>query len=314
MWYQADSRIINARVIENFDYGIIFSHRYLDPIMPSKQTIKRDFIIERKRSFDVVGIEHYSFKHDIWNNGHSPRRFNGMTLDLEFDPWNEYDPNAIAVKLLGCKLGYIPRHQTEEVRKIMIYSKRYTATFDCSIIGFERVDITFLQVFKDETTLPYQTDLVLTGSCAPSVYKKFIKGHVGHAVYFAYSYEKKKMAILTDMNSTLGYIADSFIERQYQKISIIGFIEDALYNDQERVTEVKFRLLMEKSVINKNYLRSYQALSKHFGQFYDAGTYNISLTDLIKVAPRKSSRSISAYEPLVKYLKENHKITLIIEE
>lgn len=29
MWYQEDPRIINAKVIEYFDYGIIFNHRYL---------------------------------------------------------------------------------------------------------------------------------------------------------------------------------------------------------------------------------------------------------------------------------------------
>ena len=48
MWYQEDPRIINAKVIENFDYGIIFNHRYLSPIMPSKRTVKRDFLIEKK--------------------------------------------------------------------------------------------------------------------------------------------------------------------------------------------------------------------------------------------------------------------------
>ena len=47
MWYQEDPRIINAKVIENFDYGIIFNHRYLSPIMPSKRTVKRDFLIEK---------------------------------------------------------------------------------------------------------------------------------------------------------------------------------------------------------------------------------------------------------------------------
>ena len=47
MWYQEDPRIINAKVIEYFDYGIIFNHRYLSPIMPSKRTVKRDFLIEK---------------------------------------------------------------------------------------------------------------------------------------------------------------------------------------------------------------------------------------------------------------------------
>ena len=314
MWYQEDPRIINAKVIENFDYGIIFNHRYLSPIMPSKRTVKRDFLIEKKRSFGIAGIDFHSYKDELWNSNSSLKRYNGKVVCLEFEPWNEYDQDAIAVYLYGSKLGYIPRHQTEDVHDIITYSKRYIATFDRSIIGYEGVIITFLQEFKDETTLPYQTDLVLTASCAPSVYKKFIKGNIGHTVTFAYSYEKKKMAMLTDMNSTLGYIDDSFIERQNQKTPIIGFEEDAKYDEDTRVAEVKLRLLMEKSVISKNYLKSYQALSKHFGQFYDAGVYCISLSDLVKVAPRKSSRSISAYEPLVKYLKEYHAIQLIIEQ
>ena len=70
---------------------------------------------------------------------------------------------------------------------------------------------------------------------------------------------------------------------------------------------------MKKSVINKIYLESFKSLENHFGSFYDAGTYSITLADLVKIVPRKS-RSISAYEPLIKYLKEYHAITLNITE
>jgi hypothetical protein len=69
---------------------------------------------------------------------------------------------------------------------------------------------------------------------------------------------------------------------------------------------------MDKSVVNKNYLKSFDALKRFFGTLNDAGKYTISFTDLVKVVPRKS-RSISAYEPLVKYLKEYHAINLKIE-
>lgn len=306
MWYENDPSIINAKFIENLDYGIVFKHRFLSPIMPSKRIVKRDFIIEKKRSCEIVGTEFHSYKEV------STIQYNGKQLDLKFEPWNEYDSNAIAVKLLGRKLGYIRRCDTEYVGNIMTHSKCFFATLDRSWVGFERINISFLQEFKDKTTLPYQTDLVLTASCAPSVYKKFIKGNVGHTVSFAYSYEKKKMAMLTDMNSTFGYIDDSFIEHQNPKTPIFGFVEDSIYDEDTRTAEVKLRLLMKKSVISKNYLKSYQALSKHFNQFSDAGTYTISLADLIKVVPRKA-RTLDAYEPLVKYLKEYHGIRLIIE-
>lgn len=307
MWYENDPSIINAKFIENLDYGIIFEHRFLGPVMPSKRIVKRDFLIERKHSYDIAGIPYYSYR-----NGLNKFYYNGMMLKLEKEPWNEYDINAIAIRMAGSKLGYIERCDTEEVQNIMLFSKRYFATLDCSWAGFEKIDISFLQEFKDKTTLPYQTDLVLTASCAPSVYKKFIKGNVGHTVSFAYSYEKKKMAMLTDMNSTFGYIDDSFIENQNPKTPIFGFVEDSIYDEDTRTAEVKLRLLMKKSVISKNYLKSYQALSKHFNQFSDAGTYTISLADLIKVVPRKA-RTLDAYEPLVKYLKEYHGIRLIIE-
>ena len=306
MWYEKDPNIINAKLVENRDYAIAFEHRYTGPLIPSSRVYKRDFLIERKRSYDIDGIDHNPCEKYLWNNNFSLKRYHGMHLDLKYEGY-------VSIFLLGRKMGIIDQDQTEEVRNIMIYSKCYWATFNRSIVGFERVDITFLQEFKDETTLPFQTDLLLEATCAPSVFQKFIKGSIGHLVSFAYSYEKKKMAIQTDMGSILGYIEDSFIERQNQKTTIWGFIDDASYDADERRTEVKLRLLMEKSSINKNYIKSYQALSKYFGQFYDAGVYHISLSDLVKVVPRKSHFKL-AYEPLVKYLKECHAIELIIEE
>lgn len=306
MWYEKDPNIINAKLIENRDYAIAFEHRYLGAIIPSNRVYKRDFLIERKRSYDIDGIDYNPCEKYLWNNNFSLKRYHGMHLDLKYEGY-------ISVFLLGLKMGFISQEQTEEVRNIMMYSKCYSAAFNRSIVGFERVDITFLQEFKDETTLPFQTDLLLEATCAPSVFQKFIKGSIGHLVSFAYSYEKKKMAIQTDMGSILGYIEDSFIERQNQKTTIWGFIEDASYDADERRTEVKLRLLMEKSIVNKNYQKSFEALEKFFSSFYDVSTYCISLADLAKVVPRKS-RSMSAYEPLVKYLKEYHAITLHLDE
>ncbi len=315
MWYEEDPKIINANLIENLDSGINFEHQYLEPVSPSKRFFYRDFLIEKKRSYGIAGIAYHSYKDDLWitYNNFGTKYYNGMPLDLEFEPWNEWDSNAIAVNLLGSKLGYIRANDTEDVGNIIKYSKGYIAEFNnLGCPGLEHVDIYFLQEFKDKMTLPYQTDLVLTASCSSAQYEKFVKGNIGHSISFEFAFEKEEMALLTDMNSILGYIKDPFIEHQCLKTHIIGFIEDAKYSVKQKTMEIKLRLLMEKSVINSNYLRSYQALEKYFKSFYDADTYCIPLADLVKVVPRKS-RSISAYDPLVKYLKEYHAIQLIIE-
>ena len=313
MWYEKDPTIINAKLIENRDTGIIFENQFLGPLMPSKRTYKRDFLIERQYSYEIAGISFHSYNNVLYTKSRFYRKlYNGAFLDLIFEPWNEYDPNAIAVILMGSKLGYIRKQDTEDVGNIMRFSKGYLAKFDCSCMGFERVIISFLQEFRDETTLPYQTDFVLMASCSSSTYEKMIKGCIGHAVSFAFSYIKEKIALLTDMNSIIGYINDSFILHQNQRTTMSGFIEDVIYDDNSKAIAVKLRLLMEKSIINKNYLKSFMALRKFFSSFYDAGTYSISLEDLTKVVPRKS-HSLEAYEPLVKYLKEYHAIELIIE-
>lgn len=316
MWYEDDPTIINANLIENLDSDIDFDHQYLEPIKPSQRFFSRNFLIEKKRSYGIAGIAFHSYKNDLWStyNFLGYNYYNGMVLELKFEPWNEWDSNAIAVNLMGSKLGYIRANNTEDVGNIMKFSKGYIAEFNnLGCPGLEHVDIYFLQEFKDKITLPYQTDLFLIASCSPVHYKKFIKGNIGHVISFEFDFEKGKLALVTDMNSILGYISDSFIEHQCLKTHIIGYMEDAKYSFKLKEIELKLRLLMEKSYINKNYLKSYQALSKYFGHFYDAGTYCISLSDLVKTAPRKTSRDISAYEPLVKYLKEYHAIQLIIE-
>ena len=61
MWYEKDPSIINAKLIENRDTGIVFEHQFLGPFMPSKRTYKRDFIIERHYSYDIAGIDFHSY-------------------------------------------------------------------------------------------------------------------------------------------------------------------------------------------------------------------------------------------------------------
>ena len=297
-----------AEYVDKVD--IFYEHKYLNPISPSKKEFKRDFVIEKKRSFDIVGIAFHSYRNSLLDI------YDGITLDLEYEPWNEYDPNAIAIRMAGSKLGYIRRYDTEEVSNIMTFSKHYWATFDYSCKFNERVNISFLQEIHDTCYLPFQTDVVLKATCSASKYEEYlelIKSNVGHSVKFCESYENNLIAILTDMQCIIGYIDDMFISKQSRKTHIAGYVEDVVSDDDSKQIEVRLRLLMEKSVINKNYLKSYQALGRFFRPFYDAGTYCISYADMLKVVPRKK-RSLSAYEPLVNYLKDYHAIQLIIEK
>lgn len=313
MWYEDDSTIINACKFENKDTGIVFDIQYLDAIKPSNRTFKRDFTLERKESFDIAGISHHDYQDTLYL--HETDYYNGKQLELKDEPSNKYDPNAIAIYLYGSKLGYIPRDDTDDVHSIMTLCEHYKATLDCSTMGWEKIDVFYLRPFHDTYSLPYQTDLDLKSSCSIPEYKKyrfFVKRSIGHAVTFQESYENNLIEICTDMNSIIGYIDDDFIRRQWRKGNdIAGFVEDVKIDDNLRSIEIKLRLLMNKSDINLNYKNSFKALEEFFGSFYDAGTYTISLADLIKVVPRKT-RKLSAYEPLVKYLRDYHAITLNI--
>ena len=313
MWYEHNPSIINAEPLEDRKINVVFDHYYLSPLLPSDKIYKRDFTVERKDSFDIAGIDYHSYRYgDLYLLG--DKYYDGQWLDLKEEPWNEYDPNAIAIYLLGSKLGYIRREDTDDVSYIMTTCRQYQATLDCSFKGWERINIFSLQEFHDTYTRPYQTDIVLRTRYPHHDYQEiidFIKGNIGHSVTFWKSNENHLIAIYTDMHSIMGYIDDKFIANQYPKTNLAGFIEDVVYDDKSWLIEVKLRFLMDKSYIKKNYLSSYQALSKHIEQFSDAGTYSIEWSDLLKVVPRKS-RTLSAYEPLMKYLKENHAIQLTI--
>lgn len=313
MWREHNPNIIDPELLERREFDIVFEHHYLGPLLPSNKEFIRDFTIERKESFEISGINFHYYRDSLYLLG--DKYYDGARLDLKEEPWNEYDPNAIAIYLYGSKLGYIGRDDTGDVWHIMHVYKQYWATLDCSCEGWERINISYLQSYHNTYTLPYQADVILKIRYIYYGFEdiaNFIKGNIGHSVTFFKSLEKNLVTIYTDMNSIMGYIDDSFIANQYKKTEVAGFIEDVVIDEKACTIEIKLRFLMEKSNINKNYLNSYEALSKHFDHFSDAGTYRISLADLAKILPRKSSRSISAYEPLVKYLKEYHAITLQI--
>jgi len=330
------------------DFNVIYDCQFLEPIHPSKRKFKRHFIVEHKQSFEISGINFHSWKSDLYIDFdiHGEDYYNGMLLTLKPEPWNEYDENAIAIYMLGRKLGYIRRHETEDVNNIMLFSKHYTACFKHECFGYDMCEITYLREFHDTSTLPYQANVLLKSSYINTDYDKyaeFINACVGHTIKFEVSFLindevsptddddffddddvlsltdeeetflNKYLALEIDTQSTIGFIEDAFINRQYRKTPMAGFIENVHTDKKNEQVEISVRLFMNRSVINKNYLKSFKALEKFFGSFYDAGTYSISLENLIKVVPRKS-RSLSAYEPLIKYLKEYHAITLHIDE
>ena len=45
----------------------------------------------------------------------------GAEVRLESEPDNPYDPDAVAVYLDDCKLGYIPQHSNDEISKFLYF-------------------------------------------------------------------------------------------------------------------------------------------------------------------------------------------------
>ena len=97
MWYEKDPNIIDAKLIENRDYAIAFEHQYLDVLKPSDRVFKRDFIIERKRSFDIEDVN--------WKSWSERKFYNNMVLDLKYEGY-------ISVFLIGRKIGYIYKNRS----------------------------------------------------------------------------------------------------------------------------------------------------------------------------------------------------------
>lgn len=345
MQHNKNTKIVDGILLFERDFNVIYDCQFIEPVHLSERKFKRDFVVEHKHSFEIKGVDFHSWRNDLYEmlNMFGENYYDGMPLDLKPEPWNEYDENAIAIYLLGKKLGYVARCDTEEVSNIMLFCRHYTASFKHECMGYEMCEISYLREFHDTSTLPYQANVILKSSSINTDYNeytKFIKACVGHTIVFDISflidfedtvaddyYEQdyyylsdeqesflnNYIAVKSDMQSTIGFIDNSFIRRQYRKTPMAGYIEDVVTDDQKEHVEIRLRLMMEKSVINKNYLNSYTALEKFFTSFGDAGTYSISLADLVKIVPRKS-RSLSAYDPLVKYLKEYHGITLNIME
>lgn len=345
MQHNTDAKYVDGNLLSERDFNVIYDCQFIEPVHLSERKFKRDFMVEHKRAFEIKGIDFHSWRNDLYAmfNTLGENYYDGMSLDLKPEPWNEYDENAIAIYLLGRKLGYVARCDTEEVSNIMLFSKHYTASFKHECIGYEMCEISYLREFHDTSKLPYQANVILKSSSINTdydEYTKFIAACVGHTIEFDISflidfedsvaedyYEQEYyylsdeqefflnnyIAVKTDMQSTIGFIDNEFIRRQYKKTPMGGFIEDVVIDGPKEQVEIRLRLMMEKSVINKNYLKAYTALENYFSSFGDVGIYSISFADLVKIVPRKS-RSLSAYDPLVKYLKEYHGITLNIME
>ena len=72
---------MDAHLLEGIETGLLFNHKYLQPITPSKRQFKRDFVVERKESFDIAGIDFHFYRNDLYLLG--DKYYNGQVLDLE---------------------------------------------------------------------------------------------------------------------------------------------------------------------------------------------------------------------------------------
>ena len=66
MWYEQDSSIVNAELLEERKVNIVFEHHYQGPLLPSNKEFKRDFAVERKASFEIAGIGFHSYRNDLY--------------------------------------------------------------------------------------------------------------------------------------------------------------------------------------------------------------------------------------------------------
>jgi len=89
--------------------------------IPSKTPIKSSF--ENSLRVFLAGCHLPTRKNYILKNG-----WDTMPVDLEAEPTNKFDKNAIAVKHEGKLIGYIPEDKTHLVHPIL--EKEYEATFD----------------------------------------------------------------------------------------------------------------------------------------------------------------------------------------
>ena len=75
-------------------------------------------VAQRHRDFGLSDAD-FIAKHDNGRSVFEYRLKRGAEADLEFEPENPHDRNAIAVFIDGRKVGHVPADQTDEARRIM---------------------------------------------------------------------------------------------------------------------------------------------------------------------------------------------------
>ena len=71
-------------------------------------------------SFYIAGVQFHEMKNVISDLS------KGDELDLVPEPWNKYDPNAVAIQACGTILGYVPKKFSSEVSAMLEVGKELT--------------------------------------------------------------------------------------------------------------------------------------------------------------------------------------------
>jgi hypothetical protein len=70
--------------------------------------------MSEKRKFFIAGVQHHDGMKKVINNLEV-----GDSLDLESEPDNKYDSNAIKIMFEGNMLGYVPRKFSGEIAALL---------------------------------------------------------------------------------------------------------------------------------------------------------------------------------------------------
>lgn len=98
----------------------IDSYEFVEPINTEEKNINKDFYVAGVRHVaDCAGVECSNF----------PKLEKGMQLHLSLEPDNQYDKNAVSVRISPQRLiGYVPRYYSEDVASVLKAGGTYTCT------------------------------------------------------------------------------------------------------------------------------------------------------------------------------------------
>ena len=158
-------------IYDELDYSILpldlhYEIISMGELEPSKNQFKWDFVIKRSIECDIAGVWYHSYRWLIEDarfemTKETLETFNGMPLVFKQEPWNEYDDKAVAVYMLGSKLGYVPRGWTDNVNFAIRVNIEMNSILDTSRGEDLRMKTTYLQNAKGFIRMPLQTDMTL---------------------------------------------------------------------------------------------------------------------------------------------------------